>query len=111
MCQLSVGRIKRQGNKTLVAARLVLLLAQSHQMIHSILYGLYVAVEHSRVGLETGCMDFAGKFEPPGSIAFVGANQRPCGFAEDLGPATGTGIQARIYQTLNHILVRKSVKM
>ena len=103
-------RVKRERDKALEAAGLVLLFAKSDEMIDAVLDRLDMAVEHRGVGLEAGFVDLAGEFEPAVAVAFVVADPRTRRFGKDLGTAARTRIHSRRVQFFDHVLVRHLVK-
>ena len=62
--ELRARRVEGERDEALEAARLVLLLAQTDEMVDAVFDRFDVAVEHRRVGLQTGRVDLARELEP-----------------------------------------------
>ena len=80
--------------------RLVLQGAQSEQMVNAILVVLHMAIEHSRIGLESDPVGKPGSLEPLVAINLVVANDVPDAIGENLCPSTGQRIHPRSLQLL-----------
>src|SRR5215213_4017639 len=105
MGELRIRRIKRERNKTLETARLVLLLAQLYEVIDAIFNRLDVPVKHRGVSFKPGAVNFPLELEPALGVTFVSTDHRSRGLAEDLRTATWTRIQACFDQLLNDLFV------
>src|SRR5215213_835361 len=105
MRQLRVRRIKREWNEELKTLRLVLLLAQLHQVIDAIFDRLDVPVKHRGIRFQSRGVKFSLELEPALRVALVSADHRSRRLAKDLRAATGTRIQTCFDQLLNDVFV------
>src|ERR1039458_8624212 len=75
-------------------------------MIDAILIVLDVAVEHGRVRLQPDFMCGARQLEPVVAIDLVVANNVPDAVGENLGAATGHGVEPRFFEFDQHLAGR-----
>src|SRR5687768_7599241 len=108
--ELRARRVEGERDEALEAARAVLLLAQTDEVVDAVLRRLDVAVEHRRVGLEARGVDFARKLQPAPAVGLVRADHRARRLAENLGPAARTRVHPRLLQTPDDLLVRHLVE-
>src|SRR2546429_9253077 len=80
-------------------------------MVDAVFDRFDVAVEHRRISLQTGRVDSAGEIEPALRVAFMRANDRARGLANNLSAAARARIQARTDQLLNDVFVAQLVEM
>ena len=87
--------------------RLVLQRAQLHQVVHAVLFGLDVAVEHGAVGVQARAgAPCARRLEPFVAVDLVIADDAAHALVEDLRAAAGQRIHAGVAQPLQRLADR-----
>jgi hypothetical protein len=89
--------MKRQRNKRLEAARLILQRAQLEQVIDAVFVVFDVAVEHGRVRLQPDLVRQARRVEPFIAVNLVIADDVPHAVGKNFGAAAGQRIDARLF--------------
>jgi hypothetical protein len=87
--QPGVVRVERQRDERLEAARAVLQLAQTDQVIDTVMGLLDVTVEHGGVGAQTQLVGFLMNSKPLAGVGLVLADLIAHFGVEDLGAASG----------------------
>ena len=100
--------VKRERNQPREASGLVLQLAQTDQVVHTVLGGLDVPVEHRRVRADSLEMALAGDLEPPLARDLVPADHVADALLEYLRAAAGTGVHPRVLQVPDRLRDRSA---
>ena len=95
--------MKRQRNEGDEAARLVLQLAQLHQVIGAVLFVFDVPVEHGAVGAKPQPVRRARGFQPLRAVDFVVADDAPHALVKDFRAAAGQRIHAGVAQPFQRL--------
>src|SRR5438270_11029555 len=111
MRELGLRRIKSQWNKTLESAGLILLLAESNEMIDAIFHRFDMPVEHGRICFKAGRVNLPGQIQPARRVALVGTDHRARRLPKYFSSASRARIKTGIDQLSDHILIIHFVKM
>src|SRR5215471_11225473 len=100
--------MKCQGDETHKAPGPVLQFPQPDKMVHAVLVGLDMAVQHGGVGGNASGVDLFGQFQPPVAACLVSAYPAASRLFEYLGPAARATIKPRGNQSIDDLFVGHS---
>src|SRR5215469_5646190 len=100
--------MKRQGDETHKALGPVLQFPQPDKMVHAVLAGLDMAVQHCSVGGNSSGVDLFGQLQPPFAACLVSAYPAASRLSEYLGSASRAAIKPSGDQSIDDLFVGHS---